>query len=112
MYLNSPGGVVNSGFAIYDTMRFIKSEASCLYLSSFSNCNAFRRSQGTQIPMANITSFNSPNFYWWYVQGQASDLEITAREIIKTRKRINELLAQECNQSIEKYLKIQQEITG
>ena len=105
MYLNSPGGEVNSGFAIYDTMRFIKSEVRvvCTGLTaSIATIMLLRRSKEHRYSMANTRLLIHQPLIGGNVQGQASDLEITAKEIIKTRKRINELLAQECNQSVEK----------
>ena len=105
MYLNSPGGEVNSGFAIYDTMRFIKSEVKvittglCASIATIINCGAPKQHR-----------YSTPNSKFLIhqpliggqVQGQASDIEITAREIIKTRAKINKLLSDECGQSLAK----------
>ncbi|MBQ47971.1 MAG: ATP-dependent Clp protease proteolytic subunit [Zetaproteobacteria bacterium] len=105
MYLNSPGGEVNSGFAIYDTMRFIKSEVKvittglCASIATIINCGAPKQHR-----------YSTPNSKFLIhqpliggqVQGQASDIEITAREIIKTRAKINKLLSDECGQSLGK----------
>lgn len=105
MYLNSPGGEVNSGFAIYDTMRFISSEVRVI-------CTGLTASIGTIIllgapkkhryTMANTRFLIHQPLIGGHIQGQASDLEITAREIIKTRSRINQLLAEECGQPLSK----------
>ncbi|MBC7533649.1 MAG: ATP-dependent Clp protease proteolytic subunit [Oligoflexus sp.] len=105
MYLNSPGGEVNSGFAIYDTMRFINSEVRVI-------CTGLTASIGTIIllgapkkhryTMANTRFLIHQPLIGGHIQGQASDLEITAREIIKTRSKINHLLAEECGQPLSK----------
>jgi ATP-dependent Clp protease protease subunit len=105
MYLNSPGGEVNSGFAIYDTMRFINSEVRVI-------CTGLTASIGTIIllgapkkhryTMPNTRFLIHQPLIGGHIQGQASDLEITAREIIKTRSRINHMLAEECGQPLAK----------
>lgn len=105
MYLNSPGGEVNSGFAIYDTMRFINSEVRVI-------CTGLTASIGTIIllgapkkhryTMPNTRFLIHQPLIGGHIQGQASDLEITAREIIKTRSKINHLLAEECGQPLSK----------
>ena len=105
MYLNSPGGEVNSGFAIYDTMRFIESEVRVV-------CTGLTASIGTIILLGAPKKhrYTMPNTRFLilqpliggHVQGQASDLEITAREIIKTRSKINQMLATECGQPLAK----------
>ncbi|RYZ60466.1 MAG: ATP-dependent Clp protease proteolytic subunit [Proteobacteria bacterium] len=103
MYLNSPGGEVNSGFAIYDTMRFINSEVRVI-------CTGLTASIGTIIllgapkkhryTMPNTRFLIHQPLIGGHIQGQASDLEITAREIIKTRSKINHMLAEECGQPL------------
>jgi len=105
VYLNSPGGEVNSGFAIYDTMKFLNSEVRIV-------CSGLTASIATVIllgapkqhryTLANTKFLIHQPLIGGTVQGQASDLEITAREIIKTRKKINELLSQECGQPFAK----------
>lgn len=105
MYLNSPGGEVNSGFAIYDTMRFINSEVRVI-------CTGLTASIGTIIllgapkkhryTMPNTRFLIHQPLIGGHVQGQASDLEITAREIIKTRSKINHMLSEECGQPLSK----------
>ncbi len=105
MYLNSPGGEVNSGFAIYDTMRFISSEVRVI-------CTGLTASIGTvmllgapkkhRYTMPNTRFLIHQPLIGGHIQGQASDLEITAREIIKTRARINKLLSVECDQPLAK----------
>jgi ATP-dependent Clp protease protease subunit len=103
MYLNSPGGEVNSGFAIYDTMRFINSEVRVI-------CTGLTASIGTIIllgapkkhryTMPNTRFLIHQPLIGGHIQGQASDLEITAREIIKTRSKINHMLSEECGQPL------------
>lgn len=105
MYLNTPGGEVNSGFAIYDTMRYINSEVRVV-------CTGLTASIGTIILLgaAKKHRYTMPNCRFLihqpliggHIQGQASDLEITAREIIKTRSKINRMLSEECGQPLEK----------
>ena len=105
VYLNSPGGEVNSGFAIYDTLRFIKSEVRiittglCASIATIINLGAPKKHRYT---MPNGRFLIHQPLIGGQIQGQASDLEITAREIIKTRKRLNELLSRECCQPLEK----------
>lgn len=105
MYLNSPGGEVNSGFAIYDTMRFIKSDVKvvCTGLcASIATIMLLGAKKEHRFGMENCKFLIHQPLIGGHVQGQASDLEITAREIIKTRRKINELLSQECSQPFEK----------
>ena len=105
VYLNSPGGEVNSGFAIYDTMRFISSEVRivCTGLSaSIATVILLGAPKEHRYGMENTKYLIHQPLIGGNIQGQASDLEITAREIIKTRKKINTLLSKECNQPFEK----------
>lgn len=105
MYLNSPGGEVNSGFAIYDTMRFIGSEVRvvCTGLTaSIATIMLLGAPKQHRYTMPNTRFLIHQPLIGGNIQGQASDLEITAREIIKTRSKINQLLSQECKQPLEK----------
>ncbi len=105
MYLNSPGGEVNSGFAIYDTMRYISSEVRvvCTGLTaSIATIMLLGAPRAHRYSMPNTRFLIHQPLIGGHVQGQASDLEITAREIIKTRSKINQMLAQECKQPLEK----------
>lgn len=101
VYLNSPGGEVNSGFAIYDTMRALRSEVRictaglCASIATIINLGAPKEHR---YGLPNSRYLIHQPLIGGHIQGQASDLEITAREIIKTRKKLNELLAQECKQ--------------
>lgn len=105
MYINSPGGEVTSGFAIYDTMRFIKSDviAVCTGLTaSIATIILLGAKKENRFGMSNCRFLIHQPLIGGQIQGQASDLEITAREIIKTRKRINEMLSEECGQPFSK----------
>ncbi|MFW7378023.1 MAG: ClpP family protease [Oligoflexus sp.] len=105
MYLNSPGGEVNSGFAIYDTMRYIESEVRviCTGLSaSIATIILLGAPKDYRMGMPNTKFLIHQPLIGGHIQGQASDLEITAKEIIKTRKKINELLSKECGQPMER----------
>lgn len=105
MYLNSPGGEVNSGFAIYDTMRYIDSEVRvvCTGLSaSIATIILLGAPKEYRMGMPSCKFLIHQPLIGGHIQGQASDLEITAREIIKTRKKINDLLSKECGQPLER----------
>ena len=105
LYLNSPGGEVNSGFAIYDTMRFIGSEVRvvCTGLTaSIATIMLLGAPRQHRYTMPSTRFLIHQPLIGGHIKGQASDLEITAKEIIKTRSRINQLLAQECKQSLER----------
>lgn len=105
IYQNSPGGEVNSGFAIFDMIRFITSEVKIVN-------NGLCASIATVINVAckKENRFSTPNSKFLIhqpliagtIRGQASDIEITANDIIKTREKINRLLAEECGQSLDK----------
>lgn len=105
IYINSPGGEVNSGFAIFDTIRFIKSEVHiinaglCASIATIINIAA-KKENRFSLPHS-MFLIHQP-----LISGQivapASDLEITAKNILKTRARINELLAKECGQDLKR----------
>jgi ATP-dependent Clp protease protease subunit len=103
MYVNSPGGEVNSGFSIYDTMRYLKSEVRvintglCASIATIINLGAPKKYR-----MSNTKFLIHQPLIGGHVQGPASDLEITAREIIKTRAKINQMLSEECGQPLPK----------
>jgi ATP-dependent Clp protease protease subunit len=105
IYLNSPGGEVNSGFAIYDTIRYISSPVRIVVTGLAASaatiiyCAAKKENRYT-MPSAKFL-IHQPSIAG-QIYGQASDLEITAREILKTRQKANEVLARECGQPIEK----------
>ena len=102
-YINSPGGSVSAGLAIYDTMQFIKPEVSTL-------CMGMAASMGSFLLMAGAKGkrFALPNSKIMIHQpsggtsGQATDIEIHAREIIKTREQLNKIYADRTGQTVEK----------
>ena len=103
LYINSPGGSVTAGMAIYDTMQFIKPDVSTLCVGMAASMGAFLLSGG-----AKGKRFSLPNSRIMIhqpliggLQGQASDIEIHARELIKTKRTLNELLAKHSGQDIE-----------
>ena len=105
LYVNSPGGEVNSGFAIYDTIRFIKSDVRvinsglCASIATIINIAAKKEHRYS---MPNSRFLIHQPLIMGQVYGQASDLEITAQQILKTREKINQLLAKECGQKLER----------
>ncbi len=108
IFLNSPGGEVNSGFAIFDTIRFISSPVTivntglCASIATVINVAA---KKNRRFSMPNAKFLIHQPLIPGQVYGQASDLEITAREILKTREKINRLLSDETGSPIEKVSK-------
>jgi ATP-dependent Clp protease protease subunit len=103
LYINSPGGSVSAGMSIFDTMNFIKPDVSTLCIGSAASMGAFLLAAGAKgkrfaLPNANVM-IHQPS---GGARGQATDIEIHAREILKTRERMNKLLAERTGQSLEK----------
>jgi len=103
LYINSPGGVVTAGMAIYDTMQFIKSKVSTICMGQAASMGAFLLAAGEEgkryaLPNARIMIHQPLGG----AQGQAADIEIQAKEIIRIKKFLNEILAKRTNQSIKK----------
>ena len=103
LYINSPGGSVYAGMAIYDTMRFIKPEVSTLCTGLAASMGAFLLAAGTKgkrfsLPNSRIM-IHQPS---GGAQGQATDIQIQAREILDLRERLNGMLAENTGQSIER----------
>lgn len=106
LYINSPGGYVTSGFAIYDCIKSLRSDVSTI-------CTGFAASMGSIILSAGAKGkrFIQPHARVMIHQpsggarGQASDIEITAKEIIKTKELSAEILATNCGQTVEKIIK-------
>jgi ATP-dependent Clp protease protease subunit len=102
LYINSPGGSVSAGLAIYDTMQFIKPDVSTLCTGLAASMGAFLLAAGTK-----GKRFSLPNSRIMIHQplggasGQASDIEIQAREILYLRERLNSILAEKTGQNIE-----------
>jgi len=102
LYVNSPGGSVTSGLAIYDTMQYIRPEVSTICIGMAASMAAVLLAGGakgkrTALPNARVM-IHQP---WGGVQGTASDISIQAEEILKTKKRINEILAYHTGKAIE-----------
>jgi ATP-dependent Clp protease protease subunit len=102
LYINSPGGSVSAGFAIYDTMNFIKPNVSTICMGMAASMGAFLLSAGEKgkrycLPNSTVMIHQPLSGF----QGQASDIEIHARHTIKTKKLLNELLAKHTGQSVE-----------
>jgi len=102
LYINSPGGSVTAGLSIYDTMRFIKPDVSTMCIGQAASMGAFLLSGGTKgkryiLPNAR-TMIHQPS---GGAQGQATDIEIQAKEILFLRERLNSLLAAHTGQSME-----------
>ena len=102
MYINSPGGSVSAGFAIYDTMNYIKCDVSTICIGLAASMGAFLLSSGARgkrvaLPNSKIMIHQPLGG----AQGQASDIEIQAREMQKTKQKLNEILARNTGKSIE-----------
>jgi len=102
LYINSPGGSVTAGLSIYDTMRFIKPDVSTMCIGQAASMGAFLLSGGAKgkryiLPNAR-TMIHQPS---GGAQGQATDIEIQAKEILFLRERLNSLLAEHTGQSME-----------
>ena len=102
LYINSPGGVVTAGMAIYDTMQYIKPDVSTICVGSAASMGAVLLTAGTKgkryaLPHARIMIHQPLGG----VQGQASEIEIHAREILRMREELNGILASRSGQDIE-----------
>ncbi len=102
LYINSPGGVVTAGLAIYDTMQLIKPKVSTICMGQACSMGAFLLAAGAPgrrfaLPNARVMIHQPLGGY----QGQASDIDIHAREILLMRSRLNEMLALHTGQSLE-----------
>ena len=102
MYINSPGGIVTSGLAIYDTMQYVRSPIVTLCLGMAASMGSFllmagEKDQRIALPNARIMVHQPSGGY----SGKASDIERHAEDIIKTKKRLNELYAKHTGQPIE-----------
>jgi ATP-dependent Clp protease protease subunit len=103
LYINSPGGSVSAGLAIYDTMQFIKPDISTLCVGQAASMGAVLLAGGTKgkrycLPHSRVMIHQPLGGF----QGQATDIDIHAREILKIREQLNQLLANHTGQSIEK----------
>jgi ATP-dependent Clp protease protease subunit len=103
VYINSPGGAVTAGLAIYDTMQFLKCDVATYCVGQASSMGALLLCAGTKgkrhaLPNSRIM-IHQP---WGGVQGAAADISIQAKEIVKLRDRINEILTEHTGQPLEK----------
>ncbi len=106
VYINSPGGVVTAGLAIYDTMQFVKPDISTYCMGQATSMGAVLLAAGTKgkriaLPNSRVM-IHQP---WGGAQGQASDINIQAKQILKMRDRINEILAKHTGQKLDKIQK-------
>ena len=102
LYINSPGGSVTAGMAIYDTMQYIKCDVSTICIGMAASMGAFLLSGGTKgkrmaLPNAEIMIHQPLGG----AQGQATEIEIAAKHILKTKEKLNSILAANCNQPLE-----------
>jgi ATP-dependent Clp protease protease subunit len=103
LYINSPGGSVTAGFAIYDTMQHIRADVSTICLGQAASMGAFLLSSGKKgkrmaLPHSRVLIHQPLGG----AQGQATDIEIQAQEILRIKKSLNEILAANTGQSIKK----------
>ncbi|WP_457913415.1 ATP-dependent Clp endopeptidase proteolytic subunit ClpP [Candidatus Gillettellia adelgis] len=101
LYINSPGGVITAGMSIYDTMKFIKPDISTICIGQACSMSAFLLAAGTHgkrfcLPNSCVMIHQPLGGY----RGQATDIEIHAREILKVKARINKLMAEQTGQSL------------
>ena len=103
LYINSPGGVVSAGLAIYDTMQFIKPDVSTMCVGQAASMGALLLAGGTRgkrfcLPHSRIMIHQPLGGF----QGQASDIDIHAKEILRTRERLNQIFADHTGQPLER----------
>ena len=103
IYINSPGGIVSSGLAIYDTMRYIRPDVVTTCMGQAASMGALLLAAGTKgkrfaLPNTRIMIHQPMGG----VEGQASDIEIHAKEIVKLKQKLNDILAEATGQPIEK----------
>ena len=103
LYINSPGGMVSSGLAIYDTMQFIKPDVSTLCVGQAASMGALLLAGGAKgkrycLPHSRVMIHQPLGGF----QGQASDIDIHAKEILRTRERLNDILSLHTGQPIER----------
>ena len=101
-YINSPGGSITSGFAIFDTMQYIKADVSTICIGMAASMGAFLLSSGAKgkrfaLPNAEIMIHQPSGGY----QGQASDIQIHAERIIRSKEKLNKMLAENTGKPIE-----------
>lgn len=102
LYINSPGGSVTDGMAIYDTMQYIKCDVSTICIGMAASMGAFLLSSGTKgkricLPNAEVMIHQPLG----QTQGQATEIEIAAKHILKTKEKLNRIMAENCGRPIE-----------
>lgn len=102
MYINSPGGSVSAGMAIYDTMQFIKCDVSTICMGMAASMGAFLLSSGAKgkricLPNAEVMIHQPLG----RTEGQATEIEIAANHILQTKKKLNSIMAENCGRTIE-----------
>ena len=103
LYINSPGGIVTAGLSIYDTMQFIKPDVSTICVGQAASMGSLLLAGGTKgkrycLPHSRIMIHQPSGGF----QGQASDIDIHAREVLKLRERLNEIMAKHTGQTVER----------
>ena len=103
LYINSPGGVITSAFSIYDTMHYIRPDVATICIGQAASAGAFLLSSGAKgkrysLPHSRIMIHQPLGG----AQGQATDIEIQANEILRLKKILNEIMAKNTNQSVKK----------
>ena len=103
LYVNSPGGSVTAGLAIYDTMQYVKPQVSTICLGQAASMGAFLLAGGATgkrfaVPNARIMIHQPMGGF----QGQATDIEIQAKEILRMKRMLNEIMAKHCGQGVER----------
>jgi len=106
LYINSPGGVITSGFSIYDTMNYIRPDISTICIGQAASMGAFLLSCGAKgkrysLPNSRIMIHQPLGG----TQGQATDIEIQAKEILRLKEVLNAILAKNCSQKLSKIIK-------
>ena len=102
LYINSPGGSVSAGFAIYDTMQYIKCDVSTICMGMAASMGAFLLSSGAKgkricLPNAEVMIHQPLG----RTEGQATEIEIAANHILQTKKKLNSIMAENCGRTIE-----------
>lgn len=108
LYINSPGGSITAGFAIYDTMQYIKCDVSTICMGLAASFGAFLLAGGTKgkriaLPNAEIM-IHQPAIHGSGVQGQATDIKIVSEHIQKSKQRLNQILAENTGKAIEEIM--------
>ena len=105
LYINSPGGSVTDGLAIYDTMQYIKCDVSTICVGMAASMGAFLLSSGAKgkriaLPNSSIL-IHQPLIGGHGLTGQTTDIEIAAKNLVQTKERLNKILAENCGKTVE-----------